>query len=749
MRNSKLLLFILWLTQAIGRIGVAAPATSDYFTIQVVDEQTDRGVPLAELRTVNEVAWWTDSNGIIAFNEPGLMDIDVFFHVSSPGYEYPQDMFENRGLKLRTTRGGSATIKLKRLNIAERLYRITGQGIYRDSVLVGHPVPLKQPLINGQVVGQDTVIATPYRGKIYWFWGDTDRASNPLGNFGASGATSEPPGCGGLDPGVGVDLAYFVDGSGFSKPMCPLPNGGIRWIESLFTVPDERGRERLVARMATMSGLDEATNWYLLVFNDEKEVFEPIQRWDLTRGHESAHPFRARVDGTNYFYIFSDFRVPADLRSLTELKSYETFTCLAGDGKWRGPASKVDRDDAGRIRYTWKAGADRLRDEPVDELVKVGRIKSDEVGASVMDFETGASLGRGPDTVAWNEYRQRWIAFFADRPGGVIFAEADTLTGPWGYGRRIATHDEYNFYNIAYHPFFDQEAGRLVYFEGTYTASFSGAREKTPRYDYNQIMYRLALDDPRLTLPVAIYRVRGTNGSQHLWLRDAVEAGRAWEQIENVAWFALPPTSDGSDLVPVYASEKNGTALSLTPPVPNCRPLFLGLPFISSRPEFALQGCWQCRAVTAGGDELKFRLQLSLHGESVRGVAGDSNLTGSGTFRERKLTLTLKNENGTFILQGDLDNANLTGSWRKEDDSLQGTWSAVPVDTTPAEWQSPALVSLREYRRLADGGSDYSVQSEPPAGCEPVGRELCRVWKAPSTMLAVDWKAKPIPTALK
>ena len=49
-------------------------------------------------------------------------------------------------------------------------------------------------------------------------------------------------------------------------------------------------------------------------------------------------------------------------------------------------------------------------------------------------------------------------------------------------------------------------------------------------------------------------------------------------------------------------------------------------------------------------------------------------MTGSGTFRERKLTLTLKNENGTFILQGDLDNANLTGSWRKEDDSLQGTW---------------------------------------------------------------------------
>ena len=38
----------------------------------------------------------------------------------------------------------------------------------------------------------------------------------------------------------------------------------------------------------------------------------------------------------------------------------------------------------------------------------------------------------------------------------------------------------------------------MVYFEGTYTASFSDAKERTPRYDYNQIMYRLNLDDPRL-----------------------------------------------------------------------------------------------------------------------------------------------------------------------------------------------------------------------------------------------------------
>jgi hypothetical protein len=48
------------------------------------------------------------------------------------------------------------------------------------------------------------------------------------------------------------------------------------------------------------------------------------------------------------------------------------------------------------------------------------------------------------------------------------------------------------------HAFFDQDAGRLIYFEGTYTSTFSGNPDPTPRYDYNQIMYRLDVDDPRL-----------------------------------------------------------------------------------------------------------------------------------------------------------------------------------------------------------------------------------------------------------
>src|SRR5438105_15450287 len=95
------------------------------FAVTVVDEQTGRGVPLVELRTVNEVRYVTDSQGVAAVTEPGLTGRPVFFHVRSHGYEYPKDGFGYRGKVLTLTEGGSATLRVRRVNIAERLYRVT------------------------------------------------------------------------------------------------------------------------------------------------------------------------------------------------------------------------------------------------------------------------------------------------------------------------------------------------------------------------------------------------------------------------------------------------------------------------------------------------------------------------------------------------------------------------------------------------------------------------------------------------
>jgi hypothetical protein len=510
--------------------------SSPWFEIQVVDDRTERGVPLVELRTVNHLLFVTDNAGRVAFGEPGLMHQEVFFHVFSHGYEYAADGFGYRGVRLKPAPGERAIIRLPRRNIAERLYRMTGEGLYRDSLLLGHPAPLRRPLLNGQVLGQDTVVVSLYRGRLYWFWGDTDRAAYPLGNFAASGATSRLPGAGGLDPSVGVDLEYFVDVSGFSKPMCPDFGDGLHWIESVMAVSDGAGKERLVARVSSQRGLVPAHAWHLAVFNDDKEVFESIVKWDLAEGHDAAHPFRTRIRGREYFYLYPNLRVPATLEALKDLRQYEAFTCVAGDGQFQGASTAIERDSNGRVRYSWKAGATRLHAGRLRELVRGGQLKRGECWLALTDIETGSWIEPGRGSVFWNELRGRWILLVSQHPGEIWFAEADTPTGPWAYARRVVTHENYTFYNPTQHPFFDQQGGRWIYFEGTYTDAFSGAKAKTPRYNYNQVMYRLDLADPRLVLPVAIYRL--TDG--RLADRRALLQQGDWLDAVEVAHFALP-----------------------------------------------------------------------------------------------------------------------------------------------------------------------------------------------------------------
>ena len=122
-----------------------------------------RGVPLVELRTVSNVTYYTDSAGLAAIDDPAMMGQTVFFHVSSHGYEMAADGFGMRGRRLDVKPGGSAKIEIKRLNVAERLYRVTGEGMYRDSVILGRPVPIRRGLLNAQVTGQDSTQVAVYR----------------------------------------------------------------------------------------------------------------------------------------------------------------------------------------------------------------------------------------------------------------------------------------------------------------------------------------------------------------------------------------------------------------------------------------------------------------------------------------------------------------------------------------------------------------------------------------------------------
>ncbi len=533
---------------------------SEYFTIQVVDAQTGRGVPLVELRTTNTVRYFTDSSGIVAFHEPGLMDRDVFFFVESHGYEFPKDGFGFRGVQLKATPGASAVIQIDRLNIAERLYRVTGQGIYRDSVLAGRPVPLQHPVLNGQVAGQDSVDTCLYHGRLFWLWGDTGRPSYPLGHFAMAGAVSDLPEQGGLDPAAGVNLEYFVDDSGFSRPLCPLKEPGLVWLDGLFTARDNENRERMIARFARLKDLGNVLERGLVVFNDATQSFEPVVRSDpnVLPYPDFGHAFPMTVDGRRYTYFALPFpltvrmRVKAQWDSVIDPNRYEVFTALRpgqapenGTYRWTRFADLTGNDASARARI-----AEALRHE--------------KQNVRLYDADSGKKVVPHGGSVYFNAHRSKWVAIFVQSMGEssvlgeVWYAEADTPVGPWAYAKKVVTHNKYSFYNPKHHPYFDQDGGRAIFFEGTYSFSFSGSEEiATPRYDYNQIMYRLNLDDPCLLLPVAVYQVRdGKDGTAYL-LGDAVARAGQWGSVESVAFYAVEPDRSAESLIPVYANEQS------------------------------------------------------------------------------------------------------------------------------------------------------------------------------------------------
>ena len=82
--------------------------------------------------------------------------------------------------------------------------------------------------------------------------------------------------------------------------------------------------------------------------------------------------------------------------------------------------------------------------------------------------------------------------------GELWYAEANAPTGPWGTAVKVLSHDNYTFYNPRLHPEFTPDESPMLIFEGTYTATFAKHPPATPRYDYNQMLYRLDLDDPAL-----------------------------------------------------------------------------------------------------------------------------------------------------------------------------------------------------------------------------------------------------------
>jgi len=124
--------------------------------------------------------------------------------------------------------------------------------------------------------------------------------------------------------------------------------------------------------------------------------------------------------------------------------------------------------------------------------------------SSLVSATDGKVVKPHSGSITWNPWRKRWVTVFMEafgKPsvfGELWYAEAESPTGPWGPAVKILSHDNYTFYNPRIHPEFSATNSPILFFEGTFTQQFADRPRPTPRYDYNQILYRLDLDDPRL-----------------------------------------------------------------------------------------------------------------------------------------------------------------------------------------------------------------------------------------------------------
>jgi hypothetical protein len=214
----------------------------------------------------------------------------------------------------------------------------------------------------------------------------------------------------------------------------------------------------------------------------------------------SGHAVRHVEDGVEFVYFANPFpvtRVRARAEDFVRPAEYENYTPIL-------EGNRVERQN-GSLRYAWRKGAPLLGTAEEAKLLAAGQLRPGEIRRGLRERNSGKLIVPHAGSVAWNDYRRRWVVIFVESGGTsylgeVWYAEADSLTGPWSDAVKVVSHDRYSFYNPKQHSEFAREKGRVIYFEGTYSHTFSGSRTATPWYDYNQIMYRLDLTDPRLGL---------------------------------------------------------------------------------------------------------------------------------------------------------------------------------------------------------------------------------------------------------
>ncbi len=426
--------------------GIGAPG--QICRIDVVEKSTDWPVPLVELRTTHNMRFVTDNSGVIAFDLPELMGRETWFDVLGHGYEVPKDAFGSRGVRLKPERGKTLKVEVKRTILARRLGRLTGGGLFAESQKLGRELDWSE----SGILGCDSVRNAVHLGKLFWAWGD--------GIFHMTSATSAVQPLRSFEPPLRLKFDYFTDSKGAPRGVANMPGNGPTWVSGYVSLPDKTGTPRLVGTYIKVRGVLEAYECGLCVWNDKTANFEPHRvlwtKSDATPKQPlvpDGHPAFWKDAQGKEWVLFGN--------PLPKLRCPATFESWQDSSSWQVL-------------------------KPQENLLSATDVKP---------------IKPHSGSIAWNAYRKRWVTVFMEsygKPsafGELWYAEASTPTGLWGKAVKILSHENYTFYNPRLHPEFTPTNSPVLIFEGTYTQQFADHPNPTPRYDYNQILYRLDLDN--------------------------------------------------------------------------------------------------------------------------------------------------------------------------------------------------------------------------------------------------------------
>ncbi len=207
------------------------------------------------------------------------------------------------------------------------------------------------------------------------------------------------------------------------------------------------------------------------------------------------------------------------------------------------------------------------------------------------------------------------------------------------------------------------------------------------------------------------------------------------------AWLGMADDDGRAGLVPIYAIERRGfTELRRRPPRGQenfVEPLFYALPLATETNAAVIAGSWQVRATTAEAQRHQLIWELAIEGDQISGRFDQDTeyrfafITG-GTWRSNRLELLVDYVNEHFTLVGALTGNNLTGTWRRTDDSQSGTWTAERLGNpvaTPLGSQVE-VVDLFAWQAPGNPAPRYSVEPPDASGrWQRAEQPLARVWR--------------------